>query len=84
MEFTLGQQVKCTRKYVRESRRSNRKWIAKPSDIKGIVIGKRTVSDGIMDDNDYVPYQHKTAYLVVTQMSRRPVLVPKSFIFATR
>lgn len=57
----------------------NRKWIARKEDFSGVIIGKRTLSNGCRYYDDYgYQYQkleHFTAYLVVADMSHNPVYV---------
>jgi len=84
-KLELGDKVKCTRRYVRTKEGFHRKWIARTvHPVTGIVIGKRTLSDGHIDyDKEYRPAHYKTAYLVAFSMHRNPVLIPEGFVFKT-
>jgi len=49
---------------------------------EGIVIGKRTISDGFINyEGVYRVVHYKTAYLVAFNMHRNPVLIPEGFVF---
>jgi hypothetical protein len=90
--FTLGQRVrfaehiKRTAKDWQDHASPDRYWTgesypgARYSGGEGIIIGKRTLSDGDVmnlgeDGNVYCPTRHFTAYLIVTGLRSVPVHV---------
>lgn len=92
-EYTLGQPVTFTTHLVRgwgdasDGAGGTKEWRTRPILGKltpprtGIVIGKRTLTNGRYDYGDYetpgvyTAREHFTAYLVVTSMSAKPVHV---------
>ena len=75
------QKVKCTGKLVRHERRDIenhhyiKEWKKQAVEFEGVIIGKRTLSNGITDSSVYIPNEHFTAYLVSIDMNKKPVLV---------
>lgn len=89
-EIKLGTKVRFhtfLRRGWQEAQRENsygwwRKKVWFPTDgpfREGIVIGKRTLSNGLRETGDdyinYTPKEHFTAYLVVFDLRRAPVAV---------
>lgn len=90
--YALGQPVRVTG-FVTRARLSNRRWWARtaitdPERQSGIVIGRRTLSDGTVDqeyDNDFYGMRvvstvyHAEAYfpgwLVVRDIREKPIMV---------
>jgi len=95
-EFQLGQPVRYSRplqrRYVfdeHEDRfnRSKKVWVeqvnykGEPESGTGIIIGKRTLADGVNQYNGYdepivfLPKERFTAYLIAFDLTRKPVYV---------
>lgn len=96
-EFQLGQRVRYTehiqRKYIAEHDRvdvlrgPNKQWTSQAYPGKrleggeGVIVGKRTLSDGHYDygwgeePGVYSPTRHFTAYLIAFDLRRKPVYV---------
>jgi len=84
-ELVLGQEITIDHKLYRNSYHDTRNWMPKKIDeCKAYVVGKRTLSNGMVieaDDNprDFVPTLHFPAWLVVTSLHHKPfyILHPK-------
>jgi hypothetical protein len=82
--FKLGARVKFTRPLHRTRPLANlRRKVWEPDPWKngtyaGIVVGVRTLSDGMTEgweENTYRPERHYRAVLIATDLHRKPVLV---------
>lgn len=86
MKVELGQEITITCFYKRVKKFENKKrwkiWETAPlkKDIKGVIVGVRTISNGITDYESegylYSPKYHFPALLVSYSLSRNPILVP--------
>lgn len=58
-------------------------WKRVDAEIEGHIVGIRTLSDGTKEEHEsYQPVLYKTAYLVVTNIRHKPLLVlPKDLIW---
>lgn len=87
-EFVFGQQVVFSRPLVRRAHRKQqgrpaRTWVPNMYDDTrrtGIVVGIRTLADGEVEYNYdeptvFYPTRHFRAYLIATDLRRKPVLV---------
>lgn len=99
-EFTLGQRVRFTTHLRRgwdgegNGRGSGKAWLPVPVFSKrtppreGIIVGKRTLSNGwyaygtYEDPGIYTPKEHFTAWMVVTDLRSAPVHVLPEHITA--
>ena len=77
-KFQLGQRVKYEFYMVRSGSRMESHWHRRPvrypkTIVEGIIVGKRTVSDGTIEDcgdcNVYIPTKHYSFWLVAHNLS---------------
>ena len=80
--LAIGTKVKARAKLVRKcqlgglTRKSLFIWERVDTVIEGCIVGIRTLSDGAKDGHEpYRPLAYKTAYLVVTNIRHKPLLV---------
>ena len=80
--LAIGTKVKARAKLVRKcqlgglTRKSLFIWDRTDTVIEGHIVGIRTLSDGAKEGHEpYRPLAYKTAYLVVTNIRHKPILI---------